>query len=269
MRVRGFTQDDGHIFCTEEQILDECVAYTALLQKVYRDFGFNEILYRVALRPDKRIGSDENWDRAEEALQESLRRSGVEFDLSPGEGAFYGPKIEYTLKDALGRPWQCGTMQVDFEMPGRLGAEYVAEDNSRKVPVMLHRAIVGSLERFIGMLIEHFAGAMPPWLAPVQVAVANISEGQAVYAAEVAQMLKKQGLRAEADLRNEKISYKIRALSLQKIPYIAVVGDKEMQAGKVAVRARGGVDLGVESVDAFAARLLEDVAQRRQVGGTA
>jgi threonyl-tRNA synthetase len=269
MRVRGFTQDDGHIFCTEEQILDECVAYTALLQKVYRDFGFNEILYRVALRPDKRIGSDENWDRAEEALQESLRRSGVEFDLSPGEGAFYGPKIEYTLKDALGRPWQCGTMQVDFEMPGRLGAEYVAEDNSRKVPVMLHRAIVGSLERFIGMLIEHFAGAMPPWLAPVQVAIANISEGQAAYAAEVAQMLKKQGLRAEADLRNEKISYKIRALSLQKIPYIAVVGDKEMQAGKVAVRARGGVDLGVESVDAFAARLLEDVAQRRQVGGTA
>jgi threonyl-tRNA synthetase len=269
MRVRGFTQDDGHIFCTEEQILDECVAYTALLQNVYRDFGFNEILYRVALRPDKRIGSDENWDRAEEALQESLRRSGVEFDLSPGEGAFYGPKIEYTLKDALGRPWQCGTMQVDFEMPGRLGAEYVAEDNSRKVPVMLHRAIVGSLERFIGMLIEHFAGAMPPWLAPVQVAIANISEGQAAYAAEVAQVLKKQGLRAEADLRNEKISYKIRALSLQKIPYIAVVGDKEMQAGKVAVRARGGVDLGVESIDAFAARLLEDVAQRRQVGGTA
>jgi threonyl-tRNA synthetase len=269
MRVRGFTQDDGHIFCTEEQILDECVAYTALLQKVYRDFGFHEITYRVALRPDKRIGSDENWDRAEEALQESLRRSGVEFDLSPGEGAFYGPKIEYTLKDALGRPWQCGTMQVDFEMPGRLGAEYVAEDNSRKVPVMLHRAIVGSLERFIGMLLEHFAGAMPPWLAPVQVAVANISEGQAAYAAEVTQILKKQGLRAEADLRNEKISYKIRALSLQKIPYIAVVGDKEMQAGKVAVRARGGVDLGVESVDAFAARVLEDVAQRRQVGGTA
>jgi threonyl-tRNA synthetase len=269
MRVRGFTQDDGHIFCTEEQILDECVAYTALLQKVYRDFGFEQILYCVALRPDKRIGSDENWDRAEEALKESLRRSGVEFSLSPGEGAFYGPKIEYTLKDALGRPWQCGTMQVDFEMPGRLGAEYVAEDNSRKVPVMLHRAIVGSLERFIGMLLEHFAGAMPPWLAPVHVAVANISEGQAGYAAQAAQALKKQGLRAEADLRNEKISYKIRALSLQKLPYIAVVGDKEMQAGNVAVRARGGVDLGVMSLDAFAARVLEDVAQRRQVGGTA
>jgi threonyl-tRNA synthetase len=269
MRVRGFTQDDGHIFCTEEQILDECVAYTALLQKVYRDFGFEQILYRVALRPDKRIGSDENWDRAEEALKESLRRSGVEFDLSPGEGAFYGPKIEYTLKDALGRPWQCGTMQVDFEMPGRLGAEYVAEDNSRKVPVMLHRAIVGSIERFIGMLIEHFAGAMPPWLAPVQVAVANISEGQAGYAQELTQALKKQGLRAEADLRNEKISYKIRALSLQKIPYIAVVGDKEMQAGKVAVRARGGVDLGVMPVNEFVARVLGDLAQRRQVGGTA
>jgi threonyl-tRNA synthetase len=269
MRVRGFTQDDGHIFCTEDEILNECVAYTALLQKVYRDFGFNDILYRVSLRPDKRIGSDENWDRAEEALKESLRRSGVEFGLAPGEGAFYGPKIEYTLKDALGRAWQCGTMQVDFEMPGRLGAEYVAEDNSRKVPVMLHRAIIGSFERFIGMLIEHFAGAMPPWLAPVQVALANISEAQAGYAAQLAQALKKQGLRAEADLRNEKISYKIRALSLQKIPYIAVVGDKEMQAGKVAVRARGGVDLGVMSSDEFAARVLEDVAQRRQVGGTA
>jgi threonyl-tRNA synthetase len=269
MRVRGFTQDDGHIFCTEEQILDECVAYTAQLQNVYRDFGFDNILYRVSLRPEQRIGSDENWERAERALMESLRRSGVEFSLAPGEGAFYGPKIEYTLKDALGRPWQCGTMQVDFEMPGRLGAEYVAEDNSRRVPVMLHRAIVGSMERFIGMLIEHFAGAMPPWLAPVQVAVANIAESSAAYAAEVAQALKKQGLRAEADLRNEKISYKIRALSLQKIPYIAVVGEKEMQAGTVAVRARGGVDLGVMPSGAFAARVLEDVAQRRQVGGTA
>jgi len=269
MRVRGFTQDDGHIFCTEQQILPECVQYTALLQRVYRDFGFDQILYRVALRPDQRIGSDESWDRAEQALMESLRRSGVEFSLAPGEGAFYGPKIEYTLKDALGRPWQCGTMQVDFQMPGRLGAEYVAEDNSRKVPVMLHRAIVGSFERFIGMLIEHFAGAMPPWLAPVHVAVANISEGQAAYAADLAQALKKQGLRAEADLRNEKISYKIRALSLQKIPYIAVVGDKEMQAGKVAVRARGGVDLGVMPGDEFAARVLEDIALRRQVGGTA
>src|SRR5882672_10410708 len=259
MRVRGFTQDDGHIFCTEDQILEECAAFTTLLQKVYK----------VATRPDARIGTDESWDKAEHALMESLRRSGCKFEIAVGEGAFYGPKVEYTLKDALGREWQCGTMQVDFEMPGRLGAEYVAEDNSRRVPVMLHRAIVGSMERFIGMLIEHFAGAMPPWLAPVQVAVANIAESSAAYAAEVAQALKKQGLRAEADLRNEKISYKIRALSLQKIPYIAVVGDKEMQAGKVAVRARGGVDLGVMPSDEFAARVLEDVAQRRQVGGTA
>ena len=269
LRVRGFTQDDGHIFCTESQILDECVAYTALVQKVYRDFGFEHILYKVATRPEKRIGSDEIWDKAEHALMESLRRSGVAFQISPGEGAFYGPKIEYTLKDALGREWQCGTMQVDFSMPGRLGAEYVAEDNTRQVPVMLHRAIIGSMERFIGMLIEHYAGAMPPWLAPVQAVVANISEGQSSYAAEVTQALKKQGFRVEADLRNEKISYKIRALSLQKVPYILVVGDKEMQTEKVAVRARGGVDLGVMSRDEFAARLSEDIAQRRQVGGTA
>jgi threonyl-tRNA synthetase len=269
MRVRGFTQDDGHIFCTEEQILDECVAFTALLQNVYRDFGFGEILYKVSTRPEKRIGSDESWDKAEHALMESLRRSGVDFAISPGEGAFYGPKIEYTLKDALGREWQCGTMQVDFQMPGRLGAEYVAEDNSRRVPVMLHRAIIGSMERFIGVLIENHAGALPPWLAPVQAGVANISEGQAGYATGVVQRLKKQGFRVEADLRNEKITYKIRALSLQKLPYILVVGDKEMQAGTVAVRARGGVDLGVMPIDAFAARLSEDVAQRRNVGGTA
>lgn len=269
MRVRGFTQDDGHIFCTEEQILDECVAYTALLQKVYRDFGFEHILYKVSTRPEKRIGSDEGWDKAEHALMESLRRSGVDFAISPGEGAFYGPKIEYTLKDALGREWQCGTMQVDFSMPGRLGAEYVAEDNSRRVPVMLHRAIIGSMERFIGVLIENYAGALPPWLAPLQAGVANISEAQAGYAVEVVQRLKKQGFRVEADLRNEKITYKIRALSLQKLPYILVVGDKEMQAGTVAVRVRGGVDLGVMPIDAFAARLSEDVAQRRNVGGTA
>ncbi|MCK6429128.1 MAG: threonine--tRNA ligase [Burkholderiaceae bacterium] len=269
MRVRGFTQDDGHIFCTEEQILDECVAYTALLQKVYKNFGFEHILYKVSTRPEKRIGSDESWDKAEHALMESLRRSGVDFAISPGEGAFYGPKIEYTLKDALGREWQCGTMQVDFQMPGRLGAEYVAEDNSRRVPVMLHRAIIGSMERFIGVLIENYAGALPPWLAPVQAGVANISEAQASYAAGVVQRLKKQGFRVEADLRNEKITYKIRALSLQKLPYILVVGDKEMQAETVAVRARGGVDLGVMPIDAFAARLSEDVAQRRNVGGTA
>jgi threonyl-tRNA synthetase len=268
-RVRGFTQDDGHIFCTEDQIQDECVAYTELLQKVYRDFGFEHILYKVSTRPEMRIGSDEVWDKAEAALMESLKRSGVEFTISPGDGAFYGPKIEYTLKDAIGREWQCGTMQVDFSMPSRLGAEYVAEDNSRKTPVMLHRAIVGSMERFIGMLIENHAGAMPPWLAPVQVSVANISEGQADYADSVAQTLKKQGFRAEVDLRNEKITYKIRQLSLQKVPYILVVGEKEKQAGTVAVRARGGVDLGAMPLSAFAERLSTDVRERRNVAGTA
>ncbi len=269
MRVRGFTQDDGHIFCSEAQILDECVAFTAQLQRVYADFGFREVLYKVATRPAQRIGSDDSWDKAEHALIDSLRRSGVPFEISPGEGAFYGPKIEYHLKDAIGRTWQCGTMQVDFFMPGRLGAEYVAEDNTRQVPVLLHRAIVGSLERFIGILIENHAGAMPPWLAPLQAAVANISEGQAAYAADVAQRLRKQGFRAEADLRNEKITYKIRALALQKLPYILVVGDREMQAGTVAVRARGGVDLGVMSVDAFAARLRDEVVQRGGGAGTA
>ena len=265
LRVRGFVQDDGHIFCTEDQILDECVAYTALLQKVYRDFGFEQLIYKVATRPEQRIGSDEIWDKSETALIESLRRSNVEFEVSPGEGAFYGPKIEYTLKDSLGRPWQCGTMQVDFAMPERLGAEYVAEDNSRKTPVMLHRAILGALERFIGLLIENYAGAMPPWLAPMQVVVACISEHQAAYAQEVAQTLQKQGFRAESDLRNEKINYKIRALSLQKIPYILVVGDKEKQANTVAVRARGGADLGVMPLSDFAERLKLDVEQRQNV----
>lgn len=269
MRVRGFTQDDGHIFCTEDQILDECVAFSALVKKVYEDFGFTDIAYKIATRPEKRIGSDEIWDKAEAALIESLKRSGLEYETLPGEGAFYGPKIEYHLKDSLGRAWQCGTIQVDFSMPGRLGAEYVAEDNSRKVPVMLHRAIVGSLERFIGMLIENYAGAMPPWLAPVQVAVANISEGQSEYAEALVESLKKQGLRAEADLRNEKITYKIRQLSLQKIPYILVVGDKEKEAGTVAVRARGGVDLGVMPIDAFVARLREEVEARSDVASAA
>ncbi len=269
MRVRGFTQDDGHVFCTEEQIQAECVAFTAQLQQVYRDFGFTDVQYKVATRPALRIGSDETWDKAEEALMESLRRSGVAFVISPGDGAFYGPKIEYHLKDAIGRTWQCGTMQVDFSMPGRLGAEYVAEDNTRKVPVMLHRAIVGSLERFIGILIENHAGALPAWLAPVQVGVATISEGQSAYAESVAQALKKQGFRAEADLRNEKITYKIRALALQKLPYILVVGDKEMQSHTVAVRARGGVDLGVMPVDAFATHLRLEVETRRTGAGTA
>jgi threonyl-tRNA synthetase len=269
MRVRGFTQDDGHIFCTEDQIQPECVAFTEQLQRVYREFGFTDVLYKVATRPEKRIGSDAIWDKAEAALIESLRRSGVQFEITPGEGAFYGPKIEYHLRDAIGRTWQCGTMQVDFSMPGRLGAEYVAEDNTRKVPVMLHRAMVGSLERFIGILIENHAGALPPWLAPVQVAIANISESQAAYVTQVEQALKKQGFRVEADLRNEKITYKIRGLALQKLPYILVVGEKEMQAGTVAVRARGGVDLGVMPLADFAARLSEDIAQRRNVSGAA
>jgi len=255
MRVRGFTQDDGHIFCTEDQILDECVAYTVLLQKVYRDFGFKEIVYRIATRPEKRIGSDAVWDKAEAALIEALRRSGVDYVLSPGEGAFYGPKIEYSLKDAIGRVWQCGTMQVDFSMPGLLGAEYVGEDNARHTPVMLHRAIVGSMERFLGILIENFGGAFPVWLAPEQAVVINVSEAQAGYAESVAARLRQAGFRVSADLRNEKISYKIREHSLQKLPYQLVVGDKEKQAGSVAVRTRGGEDLGAMALEAFIERL--------------
>ncbi len=263
MRVRGFTQDDGHIFCTEDQILEECVNYTAQLQKVYADFGFTDILYKVATRPDNRIGSDALWDKAEHAVMEALRRSGVDFVIAPGDGAFYGPKIEYTLRDAIGRQWQCGTMQVDFNMAERLGGEYVTETSGRAHPVMLHRAIVGSLERFIGMLIEHHAGALPSWLAPVQVAVLNISEGQAEYAASVAKTLQNQGLRVQLDLHNEKITYKIRKHSLQKLPYIIVVGDKEKEAGAVAVRARGNVDLGAMSIEAFLQKNADDIQHKR------
>ena len=262
MRVRGFTQDDGHIFCSEDHILDECVAYTALLQKVYRDFGFTDIIYKVATRPEARIGSDEIWDKAEHALMESLRRSGCEFIVSPGDGAFYGPKIEYTLKDAIGRQWQCGTIQVDFSMAERLDAVYVAESGERRHPVMLHRAIVGSLERFIGILVEQHAGALPAWLAPVQVVVACITDGQAEYAQSVAKTLQKQGVRTELDLRNEKITYKIREHSLQKVPYILVVGDKEKASGAVAVRARGNQDLGVMSLQTFAERIADDIARK-------
>jgi threonyl-tRNA synthetase len=262
MRVRGFTQDDGHIFCTEDQILEECVAYTALLQKVYRDFGFKDIIYKVATRPDKRVGSDALWDKAEFAVMESLRRSGCEFFVSPGDGAFYGPKIEYTLKDALGRPWQCGTMQVDFNTAERLGGEYVTDTSGRAHPVMLHRAIVGSLERFIGILIEQHAGALPAWLAPVQVVVACISENTAEYAAEVVKALQKQGVRAQVDLRADKIGYKIREHSMQKVPYILVVGDKEKANGAVAVRARGNQDLGVMPVEDFVQKLLADIAHK-------
>src|SRR3569623_1205028 len=262
MRVRGFTQDDGHIFCSEDIILPECEAYTTLLQKVYRDFGFTNIIYKVATRPAQRIGSDESWDKAAHALMESLRRSGCEFSISPGDGAFYGPKIEYTLMDAIGREWQCGTMQVDFSMPERLDAEYVGEDGARHRPVMLHRAIVGSMERFIGILIEQHAGALPAWLAPVQVAVLNITDSQADYAREVAKTLRNQGLRVEEDLRNEKITYKIREHSMQKLPYILVVGDKERAAGAVAVRARGNKDLGAMPLEAFVDRISKDIQDK-------
>jgi threonyl-tRNA synthetase len=262
MRVRGFTQDDGHIFCTEDQILGECVAFTALLQRVYRDFGFEEVIYRIATRPAKRIGADELWDKAEKALVQALERSRVRFAMVPGEGAFYGPKIEYSLKDGIGRVWQCGTMQVDFSMPARLGAEYVAADNARRTPVMLHRAIVGSMERFIGILLEHYAGALPLWLAPEQLVVMSITDRQAAYARRVSASLREAGFRVVEDLRNEKISYKIREHSLQKLPYQVVVGDKEMQAGNVAVRTRGGEDLGAMGLDAFVARLRSEANAR-------
>ena len=262
MRVRAFTQDDGHIFCTEAQIQAEVVAFTTLLQKVYRDFGFADIVYKLSTRPDKRIGSEESWDLAEAALAEGLRASGCDFEYLPGEGAFYGPKIEYTLKDALGRPWQCGTMQVDPNMPERLGAEFVGEDGGRHHPVMLHRAIVGSLERFIGILIEQHAGAMPGWLSPVQVVVASITESQAEYAAEVSKMLQKQGVRVFSDLRNEKINYKIREHSMQKVPFILVVGDKEKANGTVAVRARGNQDLGVMPLADFLQKISSDIATK-------
>jgi len=266
MRVRGFTQDDGHIFCTEDQILAECDTLTKVLKKVYADFGFTDILYKVSTRPAARIGSDELWDKAEKALMDSLRHSGCEFVISEGDGAFYGPKIEYTLKDAIGREWQCGTIQVDFNLSERLDAEYTAEDGSRQRPVILHRAIVGSLERFIGILVEQHAGALPTWLAPVQVSVLNITDAQADYCREIAEKIQKslpnQDLRVDLDLRNEKITYKIREHSLQKPPYILVAGDKEKAAGTVAVRARGNKDLGVMPLDTFLEKLAADVASK-------
>jgi threonyl-tRNA synthetase len=262
MRVRGFTQDDGHIFCTEEHIQSEVTTFTKLLQKVYADFGFQEITYKLATRPAKRVGADELWDKAEQALAAALDAHGLNYDTLPGEGAFYGPKIEYHLKDSIGRSWQCGTIQVDFSMPGRLGAEYVAEDNTRRTPVMLHRAIVGSMERFIGILIENYAGAFPLWLAPVQVVVINVTSNQAIYVEQVVEILRSAGLRAVADLRNEKITYKIREHSLQKLPYQLIIGDKEMAAQTVAVRTRQGEDLGQVPVKAFAERLHNEVQER-------
>lgn len=263
MRVRGFTQDDGHIFCTEDQILKECMDFTRIVRDVYHTFGFEDILYKVATRPEMRIGEDAVWDKAEAALIESLDACGLPYEILPGEGAFYGPKIEYHLKDCLGRTWQCGTIQVDFQMPGRLGAEYVAEDNSRKVPVMLHRAILGSLERWIGMLIEHYAGAMPVWLSPVQVAVASITDAQSEFAADVARKMREAGIRVIEDLRSQKINYKIRELTLQKLPYIAVVGDNEAQSGTVSVRARGGKNLGVMPIEEFIARVVSEDQSRK------
>lgn len=263
MRVRGFTQDDGHIFCTEAQIRSEVVAFHRLALKVYDDFGFKNIEVKIALRPKHRIGGDEAWDLAETALRDGLRACGTAWEELPDEGAFYGPKIEYHMKDSIGRSWQCGTVQVDFFMPGRLGAEYVDEDNSRKTPVMLHRAIVGSLERFIGILIENHAGAMPLWLSPLQAVVLSITDRQTAYAQEIQQFLKKHGFRVAADLRNEKITYKIREHSLQKLPYQLIVGDKEMQARTVAVRTRSGEDLGVMTLDALLGRLEEERLARR------
>jgi threonyl-tRNA synthetase len=263
LRVRGFTQDDGHIFCTEDQIQSEVDAFTRKLLAVYRDFGFHDVIYRLSTRPAQRVGSDESWDKAEKALADALNSVGVAWQELKGEGAFYGPKIEYSLKDSLGRIWQCGTIQVDFNMPVRLGAEFVDADNTRKPPVMLHRAIVGSLERFIGILIENHAGAMPVWLSPVQAVVASITDAQADYAADVSRRLQARGFRVQADLRSEKISLKIRELSLQKVPFILVVGDKEKTSGQVTVRARGGQDLGAMGTDAFAGRLVEMIGARQ------
>ncbi|OHE87500.1 MAG: threonine--tRNA ligase [Lysobacterales bacterium RIFOXYD1_FULL_69_11] len=258
LRVRGFTQDDGHIFCTEEQVEAEVTAFHRQAMQVYSDFGFTDIQLKIALRPEPRLGDDATWDKAEEALRAALRAAGVEWQELPGEGAFYGPKIEYHLKDAIGRTWQLGTMQVDFMMPGRLGAEYVDENSQRRHPVMLHRAIVGSMERFIGILIEHHAGQLPPWLAPVQAVVMNITDAQADYVGDVQKSLANQGLRIEADLRNEKIGRKIREHTLQRVPYLLVVGDRERDNGQVAVRTRGGEDLGTMTVAEFASRLHDE-----------
>jgi threonyl-tRNA synthetase len=262
MRVRGFTQDDGHIFCSEDQIQPEVTAFNQQALAVYRDFGFDEVTIKLALRPDQRLGTDDTWDRAEDALRRALGACDVEWTELPGEGAFYGPKVEYHLKDSLGRSWQCGTMQVDFSMPARLDAEYVAEDNTRKVPVMLHRAVVGSLERFIGILIEHHGGALPLWLAPVQLVVLTITDRQAAYAPKVVAALKAAGYRAIADLRNEKITYKIREHSLQKLPYQIILGDKEMQTEQVAVRTRAGEDLGAMPLESLMRRLEAEMASR-------
>jgi threonyl-tRNA synthetase len=265
MRLRGFTQDDAHIFCTEDQIQDEVSTFMDLLQEVYADFGFNDIIVKLSTRPENRVGSDEEWDKAEHALERALNNKGLDWDLQPGEGAFYGPKIEFSLKDCLGRVWQCGTIQVDFSMPGRLDAKYIADDGSKQVPVMLHRAILGSLERFIGILIEEYAGAFPTWLSPRQVVVMGISEHQSEYAKKITKELQNKGFRADIDLRNEKIGYKIREHTLRRVPYLLVVGDREAQDNAVAVRTRKGEDLGVMTLDDFAQTLQKDVAGRGRI----
>ncbi|MEE4191843.1 MAG: threonine--tRNA ligase, partial [Halieaceae bacterium] len=264
MRVRGFVQDDAHIFCTEDQIQPESIAFIDFLHEVYADFfGEPDMIYRLSTRPEKRVGSEADWDRAEKALADALDAKGLPWEELPGEGAFYGPKIEFSLKDSIGRVWQLGTLQVDFSMPGRLDAHYVAEDGSRQVPVMLHRAILGSFERFIGILIEHFEGNFPVWLAPEQAVVLNITDHQADYARQVADTLTSKGFRVEPDLRNEKVGFKIREHTIQRIPYLLVVGDREMEEGSVAVRTRSGEDLGTLSLDAFAERLGEEVRTRQ------
>jgi len=262
MRVRGFTQDDAHIFCTESQIKQEVITFNEMLYKAYADFGFTDIIVMLSTRPEKRVGDDAVWDKAETALEEALSETGLDFKIQPGEGAFYGPKIEYTLKDSIGRFWQCGTIQLDFNLPERLDAEYVAEDNSRKRPVMLHRAIFGSMERFIGILVEHYAGLMPLWLAPIQVVALNIADSQAEYTKEVIEILKKNGIRCESDLRNEKITYKIREHSIQRIPYLVVIGDREVEKKQVTVRTQKGEDLGSMSIDGFIEHLNKDIESR-------
>jgi threonyl-tRNA synthetase len=261
MRVRSFTQDDGHIFCAENQIQTEVADFIKLVYDVYKDFGFNEVILRLSTRPAKRVGSEESWDRAEAALQVALDNTGRVWQLLPGEGAFYGPKIEFALKDCMGREQQCGTIQVDFSMPARLGAQYVGEDNNRHTPVMLHRAIFGSFERFIGILIEHYEGSFPVWLAPTQVIVLNITDRQADYCGNVVKSLQNKGFRVDADLRNEKIGFKIREHTIQRIPYLLVAGDKEVETNTLAVRDRSGKDLGVMTLDAFSALLQQDVSQ--------
>ncbi|MEW8261374.1 MAG: threonine--tRNA ligase, partial [Candidatus Thiodiazotropha taylori] len=262
MRVRNFVQDDAHIFCTEDQILSEVIAFNTLLLEVYKDFGFDEVLVKLSTRPEKRVGSDEVWDKAEKALEEALNQQGLDWELQPGEGAFYGPKIEFSLRDCLGRVWQLGTIQLDFSMPERLGASYIAEDNSKKVPVMLHRAILGSLERFIGILIEHYAGALPIWLAPVQAVLLNITDRQSEYLNKCLKSLRDNGFRVESDLRNEKIGFKIREHTLMRVPYLLVIGDREMEEGTVAVRTRTGEDLGSMPLSEFMERANAEVSQR-------